>query len=101
MSDSPGSTAGAREAGRYAIRLDGHLDQRWSARFDGLTVTRQRDGTTVLQGPIAEQAALHGLLQQVRDLGLPLISVTPLEPGPPDATRPASMTPSPTTGSTR
>lgn len=63
-------------AGRYDIRLSGHLHERWDAWFDGLTVIHQDDGTTVISGPLADQAALHGLLQRVRDLGLPLISVT-------------------------
>ena len=64
------------EAGRYEIRLAGHLDARWAAWFDELTVSHEVDGTTLISGPIADQAALHGLLQRVRDLGLPLVSVT-------------------------
>ena len=63
------------EAGRYEIRLTGHLDAHWTAWFDGLTVSYENDGTTVISGQIADQAALHGLLQRVRDLGLPLVSV--------------------------
>ena len=63
-------------AGRYEIRLTGHLDARWAAWFDGLTVRHESDGTTLISGPIDDQAALHGLLQRVRDLGLPLVSVT-------------------------
>ena len=70
------------ESGWYEIRLQGRLEQRWSAWFDGLTVTAATDGTTTLRGPVVDQAALHGLLQRLRDLGLPLISVTPLEPAP-------------------
>jgi hypothetical protein len=66
--------------GRYEIRLKGHLDARWAAWFDGLTVTRDGDGTTVIGGPVADQAALHGLLQKTRDLGLPLISVNYVNP---------------------
>jgi hypothetical protein len=62
--------------GRYEIRVAGHLDSRWAAWFDGLSLTNQSDGTTVLQGAVVDQAALHGLLQKVRDVGLPLISVT-------------------------
>ena len=64
------------QAGRYEIRLTGHLDARWAAWFDGLTVSHASDGITVLSGPIADQAALHGVIQRVRDLGLPLVSVT-------------------------
>ena len=66
--------------GRYEIRLRGHLDARWAAWFDGLAITRDRDGTTVIGGPVADQAALHGLLQKTRDLGLPLISVRYVNP---------------------
>lgn len=69
---------------RYEIRLKGHLDTRWAAWFDGLSLTRERDGTTLLSGPVVDQAALHGLLQKVRDLGLPLLSVTCSDPGQPD-----------------
>lgn len=68
------------EAARYEIRLKGVLDARWSAWFDGLSLTNDRDGTTVISGPVLDQAALHGLLQKVRDIGLPLISVTYDEP---------------------
>jgi hypothetical protein len=68
------------QAGEYEIRLQGHLARRWSDWFDGLTLTREGDGTTLLRGPVVDQAALHGLLQKVRDTGLPLVSVTPVEP---------------------
>ena len=71
--------------GRYEIRLKGHLDTRWAAWFDGLTLTHGSDGTTVIHGSVADQAALHGLLQKIRDLGLPLISVNHLDPGHPEA----------------
>jgi hypothetical protein len=63
----------------YEIRLKGHLDSRWAAWFDGLSLANESDGTTLISGPVADQAALHGLLQRVRDLGLPLISVTHVE----------------------
>jgi hypothetical protein len=63
--------------------LSGQLDARWAAWFDGMTVSAGGDGTTVINGPIADQAALHGILQRVRDLGLPLISVERLDTGDP------------------
>jgi hypothetical protein len=66
--------------GQYEIRLKGHLDTRWADWFDGLSLVCEHDGTTVIQGPVIDQAALHGLLRKVRDLGLPLISVTRIEP---------------------
>jgi len=68
------------EAGRYEIRLKGHLDDRWAAWFDGLSLSRESNGITILRGPIPDQAALHGLLQRVRDTGLSLVSVIRLEP---------------------
>jgi len=77
------------EARRYEIRLAGHLDARWAEWFDGLAVSRDIDGTTAIRGPITDQAALHGLLQRVRDLGLPLVSVTRIDtdqPAPPTTT---------------
>ncbi|TDW77440.1 hypothetical protein [Kribbella pratensis] len=63
------------ESAWYEIRLHGRLDPRWAAWFDGMTLRTHADGTTVLHGPLADQAALHGLLQRLRDLGLPLLSV--------------------------
>jgi hypothetical protein len=59
----------------YEIRVRGQLDDHWSEWFDGLTLAHGADGTTVLHGPVADQAALYGLLERVRDLGLPLLSV--------------------------
>jgi len=70
--------------GRYEIRLKGHLDSRWAAWFDGLTLTNESEGTTLIHGPVTDQAALHGLLQKVRDMGLPLVSVTQVQPDQPD-----------------
>ena len=66
----------------YQIRLKGHLDDRWAEWFEGLTITLEEDGDTLLTGPVIDQAALHGLLKKVRDLGMPLVSVSPLEHGP-------------------
>ena len=71
-------------AGRYEIRLKGHLDSRWVTWFDGLTLTTCSDGTTTIQGVVVDQSALHGLLQKVRDVGVPLISVNRVEPMQPD-----------------
>ena len=71
-------------AGRYEIRLKGHLDSRWDTWVDGLTLTTCSDGTTTIQGVVVDQSALHGLLQKVRDVGVPLISVNRVEPMQPD-----------------
>jgi hypothetical protein len=86
MTERHTSTPDAHEAGRYEIRLTGHLDARWGTWFDGLTVAYEVDGTTVISGRIVDQAALHGLLQRVRDLGLPLVSVSRVEPDPSETT---------------
>jgi hypothetical protein len=67
------------QPGWYEIRLKGHLAARWAAWFDGMSLTREGDGTTLIHGPVVDQAALHGLLQRVRDLGLPLLSVTQVD----------------------
>ena len=79
------STGRNQNPGRYEIRVKGHLDARWAAWFDGLTLTHGCDGTTIICGPVADQAALHGLLQRIRDLGLPLVSVNHVAPGDPEA----------------
>jgi hypothetical protein len=65
----------------YEIRLKGHLDARWTDWFEGLTITQEEDGNTLLTGPVIDQAALHGLLKKVRDLGMPLVSVNFVNPG--------------------
>ena len=65
---------------QYEIRVGGHLSSRWEAWFDGMTLDQADDGTTVIRGPIVDQSALHGVLQKLRDLGVPLISVTQLRP---------------------
>ena len=62
----------------YHIRVKGHLDPTWSAWFDGLSITNEANGEAVLAGPIIDQAALHGVLIKVRDLGLPLVAVNPV-----------------------
>lgn len=74
--------AGRHEPGCYEIRLQGRLDQRWSTWFDGVTLTTSPDpagALTILRGPVVDQSALHGLLARVRDIGLPLISITRIE----------------------
>lgn len=68
----------------YAIRVQGHLDRRWESWFEGMTLARDPDGATSLCGSVQDQAALFGLLQKVRDAGLPLISVTRTSPAQPD-----------------
>ena len=65
---------------QYEIRVEGHLESRWAAWFDGLSLTRGDDGTTVIRGPVVDQAALHGVIQKLRDLGIPLIALTQLRP---------------------
>jgi hypothetical protein len=61
---------------QYEIRVQGHLGARWAAWFDGLSLTNEDDGTTVIRGPVVDQAALHGVLQKLRDVGIPLVSLT-------------------------
>ena len=80
MSTTPTSIEDHHEAGYYEIRLKGYLDQRWSEWFDGLIIHLEDNGETRLTGPVADQAALHGLLKKVRDLGMELISVNRIEP---------------------
>jgi hypothetical protein len=75
---------------RCELRIKGHLDDRWADWFEGLTITREDNGETRLTGPVVDQAALHGLLKKVRDLGMPLVSVNRIEPGQADAAQPAA-----------
>jgi len=65
----------------YQIRIQGHLGRQWTDWFGGLTITLEDNGETLLTGPVVDQAALHGLLRKVRDLGMPLLSVSRVEPG--------------------
>ena len=85
MSETYASTEDHYEPGLYEIRIKGHLDDRWAAWFGGLTLTLEDNGDTLLTGPVVDQAALHGLLRKVRDLGMPLISVIRVQPGQADA----------------
>lgn len=84
MSERPVSNERPAEAGIYEIRIRGHLALRWAEWFEGLSFKHESDGTTLLAGPVADQAALHGLLKRVRDLGLPLVSVIEVKPEPKD-----------------
>ena len=85
MSKTDASTEDQDAPGQYEIRLKGHLDDRWADWFDGLSLTRDDDGTTLLTGPVVDQAALHGVFRKVRDLGVPLLSVTRVRPDQADA----------------
>lgn len=80
MNATTASTGDQEQPGQYEIRLKGHLDDRWADWFDGMTITRVDNGETLLHGPVVDQAALHGLIRRIRDLGLPLISVVPVSP---------------------
>jgi hypothetical protein len=79
------------DATEYEIRVEGRLGSRWAEWFDGMTLTPETDGTTVISGIVADQSALHGLLRRLGDLGMPLLSVT--RTGPNDAEPPTSTTP--------
>jgi len=90
MRQTPAQPGRFDGGGHYEIRLHGHLDRHWSAWFDGQTLTREDDGTTLIAGRVVDQAALHGLLQKVRDTGLALVSLTCVDPDRgPDAETPA------------
>jgi hypothetical protein len=65
--------------GQYELRVKGHLDRSWAESFEGLSLIHESEGTTALRGPVVDQAALHGLLAKVRDIGAPLISVHAIE----------------------
>jgi len=82
MSETPTPIKAQPEPELYEIRLKGHLDERWSNWFEGMTITLEENGDTLLTGLVIDQAALHGLLKKVRDLGLSLVSVRPVEHGP-------------------
>ena len=80
MSEAHASTKDHYEPGLYEIRIKGHLGARWSDQFGGLTITLEDNGDTLITGSVIDQAALHGLLRKVRNLGLPLLSVNRVEP---------------------
>jgi hypothetical protein len=79
MSDNQTFEEKRKEHLYYEIRIQGHLDSRWVDWFDGLTITLEEDGDTLLTGPLVDQAALHGLLKKIRDLGMVLVSVNPVQ----------------------
>jgi hypothetical protein len=81
MSNKRNPTTDLRQPMVYQIRIQGHLGSEWTDWFEGLTLTLEDNGETLLTGPVVDQAALHGLLRKVRDLGMPLISVIRVEPG--------------------
>ena len=80
MNQTHPSTQDHYEPERYEIRIKGHLDDQWADWFEGVTLTREDNGDTRLAGTVVDQAALHGLLRKVRDLGMPLLSVSRVEP---------------------
>jgi hypothetical protein len=80
MSTADEATEDRNEPGLYEIRIKGHLDDKWADWFEGLTITRADNGETLLRGPLVDQAALHGVLRKVRDLGLPLLAVNTAVP---------------------
>lgn len=84
MSETRASPEEHNEPGLTQIRIKGHLDNRWADWFDDLTITLEENGDTLLTGLVVDQAALHSLLRKVRDLGLPLVAVTYIEPKPAD-----------------
>ncbi len=82
MSDQPILPEFRDESGLYEIRIKGHLDDRWSDRLGNAVITLEDNGNTLLTCHAIDQAALHGLLKKVRDLGMPLVSVSPVDPDP-------------------
>jgi hypothetical protein len=80
MSDTPAASDTPEGPSQYQIRLQGHLDDSWTGWFGGLSIMLAENGETLLTGPIVDQAALHSLLRKVRDLGMPLLEVSRIEP---------------------
>ncbi len=87
MANTRNATTDPSQPPIYQIRVKGHLGPHWADWFGGLTLTLEANGDTLLTGPVEDQAALHGLLRRVCDLGLPLLAVMRLEPGQTDASK--------------
>ena len=85
MSNKLNPKSNFRQPSIYQIKIMGHLGNQWSDWFDGLTITQDEEGNTLLTGPVVDDAALHGLLQKVRDLGMQLLSVNRVAPDQSDA----------------
>ncbi len=81
MSEPRAPTQDRYEPGSFEIRIKGHLDGKWADWFEGLTIILEANGNTLITGPVIDQAALYGVLKKVRDLGMPLVSVTPVDSG--------------------
>jgi hypothetical protein len=82
MSNKPNATNDPDQPMVYQIRIKGHLGQQWTEWFEGLAITLEENGDTLITGPVIDQAALHGLIKKVRDLGMPLLSVDPVKRNP-------------------
>ncbi len=80
MSHTPNPATLSGQQSVYHIRIEGHLGSRWADWFEGMAITLENNGDTLLTGPVVDQAALHGLLRKIRDLGLPLLSIVRVEP---------------------
>ena len=88
MTDEQKSNPEENQQTVYQFRIKGHLGQQWMNWFEGLTVTLEEDGNTLLSGTVVDQAALHGILKTIRDLGMPLLSMNLIDSNPADKTNP-------------
>lgn len=79
MTDEQGPDPDVKQETVYQIRVKGYLSQQWNNWFEGLTITLEEDGNTLLSGPVVDQSALHGILKKIRDMGMPLLSVNPVD----------------------